>query len=450
MPRSTLRSRIPALIFFAGLTVCATGAAGNTADQFVNLFSADPIPSLEAIESNWQPGFEPMVLESVRLMRNPAVAQRLMRALRVNTGKSFAFDLHQWHEWIWNQPERRHPDYVAFKSRLYGLIDPAFSGYFNDDYESRIRLDEVIWGGVAQDGIPPLRKPRMIDATQADYLDDDNVVFGVSVNGDTRAYPKRILAWHEMFVDDVGGVAVAGVYCTLCGTVILYKTRHNGVNHELGTSGFLYRSNKLMYDRKTQSLWNTLWGEPVIGPLVGSGIKLDYLSIVTTTWGEWRRRHPETRVLSLETGHARDYGEGVAYRDYFATDDLMFAVPQRDTRLLNKEEIFAVVLAEHPDQPLAISTRFLQEHPVYHGRVGQVRYLVLTDQSGANRLYQARDFHFSDWDGDRSAIDQSGSTWEVTEDALVSASGDRLLRLPAYRAFWFGWYAAYPHTKLIN
>jgi hypothetical protein len=98
----------------------------------------------------------------------------------------------------------------------------------------------------------------MISASEATYLDDDDVVFGIEVNGDVRAYPKRILAWHEMFVDTVGGIPVAGVYCTLCGTVILYETKVDGTNHEIGTSGFLYRSNKLMYDRATQSLWSTI------------------------------------------------------------------------------------------------------------------------------------------------------------------------------------------------
>jgi len=105
---------------------------------------------------------------------------------------------------------------------------------------------------------------------------------------------------------------------------ILYHTEHAGTVHELGTSGFLYRSNKLMYDRATQSLWSTLRGEPVIGPLVGQGIRLARGSVVTTTWGEWRRRHPHTSVLSIDTGHTRDYAEGAAYRDYFATDALMF------------------------------------------------------------------------------------------------------------------------------
>ena len=83
-----------------------------------------------------------------------------------------------------------------------------------------------------------------------------------------------------------------------------------------------------MYDQATQSLWSTLLGEPVIGPLVGQCIELKWRSVVTTTWGEWRRRHPDTKVLSLDTGFDRDYGEGVAYQEYFATDQLMFKSPQ--------------------------------------------------------------------------------------------------------------------------
>ena len=91
----------------------------------------------------------------------------------------------------------------------------------------------------------------------------------------------------------------------------MYQTEYNGKHHELGTSGFLYRSNKLMYDQETFSLWSTLQGEPVVGPLVGQGIKLKQHHVVTSTWGEWKRRHPKTKVLSLDTGHQRDYGEGV-------------------------------------------------------------------------------------------------------------------------------------------
>ena len=188
----------------------------------------------------------------------------------------------------------------------------------------------------------------MIPAAEADYLEDGNIIFGIALDGDVRAYPKRILAWHEMFKDSIAGEHYTGVYCTLCGSMILYRSAFGGVHHELGTSGFLYRSNKLMYDHATMSLWSTLTGEPAVGPLVGQGIELEPRFVVTTTWGEWRRRHPGTLVLSLDTGYQRDYGEGVAYRDYFATDRLMFGVPKLDSRLRNKDEVLGAPLSGGP------------------------------------------------------------------------------------------------------
>jgi len=301
---------------------------------------------------------------------------------------------------------------------------------------------------VKQDGIPPLREPTMISAEEATYLGDDNVVFGLEVNGDPRAYPKRILAWHEMFTDIVGGEPVAGVYCTLCGTMILYETTYEGTEHRLGTSGFLYRSNKLMYDRATQSLWSTIEGEPVIGPLVGKGIHLESGAVVTTTWGAWRRRHPDTRVLSLATGHQRDYSEGAAYREYFATDRLMFSVPELDDRLPNKAEILAIDL--EGSAPLAVSADFLLANPVWHGEQGGRPFVVLTDASGANRVYETGEYRFVSWDQDRIAVDSAGLKWQVTEQELRGEDGKTLPRLPAHRAFWFGWRAAHPDTRLVR
>ena len=227
-----------------------------------------------------------------------------------------------------------------------------------------IRLDEVDWGGVPPNGIPPLEYPAHLAAADAEYLDDDNIVFGIAVNGEASAYPKRILAWHEMAIDRVGGIELTIVYCTLCGTVIPYESLVDGQHIRFGTSGLLYRSNKVMFDHGTKSLWNTFEGVPVIGSLVGSGLQLTRRSMVTTTWGEWRARHPETTVLSLETGQQRDYSEGAAYRDYFSTDQLMFQVQARDDRLDNKDEV-VVMLFDDPTggarHPVAESSPFLVE-----------------------------------------------------------------------------------------
>lgn len=417
--------------------------------SFVVSPKEDKEKAFEYISENWEPSFPIMLIESIYLGNDPAFSAKLIKLLEEKTGKNYGYDLDKWYEWIWNNDEKAHPQYAEFKSLLYGLIDPKFAGYFSSDRTTKIRLDEVRWGGVRQDGIPPLRSPKMINAKEAKYLDDDNIVFGIEVNGDVRAYPKRIMAWHEMFVDTVGQKPVAGVYCTLCGSMILYNTVHNGVNHQIGTSGFLYRSNKLMYDKETQSLWNTLWGKPVIGPLADNNIELERMSVVTTTWGEWKKRHPQTKVLSLDTGHTRDYGEGVAYKDYFSTDELMFNVPRLDKRLKNKDEVLGLVFSQYADKPLAISVDFLFENPVYHKQIEDLEFVVLTDKSGASRVYESKGIKFKKWDQESSVTDVSGLKWELSESKLTSPKGEELFRLPAHRAFWFGWYGAYSNTELI-
>ncbi len=404
----------------------------------------------QLIMDYWDDAHASILVELMRYVPDEVSRRRIVSVLERGTGQRLGRDLEGWWEWIWRTDPGTHPEYAAFKAELYVTLDPSFEEYFDDDPPANIRLDEIRWGGVGRDGIPPLDHPQMIAAAEADYLDDDNIVFGIALDGDARAYPKRILAWHEMFKDSIAGEHYTGVYCTLCGTMILYRSAHQGVHHELGTSGFLYRSNKLMYDRATMSLWSTFAGEPAVGPLVGKGIALEPRYVVTTTWGEWRRRHPETLVLSLDTGHERDYGEGVAYRDYFATDRLMFGVPRLDNRLPNKAEVLALRFSDDPGEQLAIWVRHLSRNRVYHDRLGETGFVVLTDASGASRVYESAGRSFTGWDGGRAVLEKDGAEWTVEEDALTGPEGARLQRLPAHRAFWFGWYAQYPETRLVR
>ena len=406
--------------------------------------------SFEALKGLWTENLLMPLIEVAYLHPDPVFTAEIVHFLQKNSGRYFGNDFNKWHQWIWNRNIKNIEGYPEFKARLYARLDDRFSRYFEGRRNSKIRMDEIRWGGVIQDGIPPLRNPQMLAAQEATYLADDDVVFGIAVNGDVRAYPKRILAWHELFTDQVGGIAVAGVYCTLCGTVILYKTRVNGQLHELGTSGFLYRSNKLMYDQATQSLWSTMRGQPVVGPLVDQGITMEILSVVTTTWGQWRVRHPDTKVLSLNTDHVRDYREGIAYKDYFSDDELMFSTPYKDRRLRNKQEVLALRFLEAPELQLAISTRFLLKNTLYQDKLGKVSFVVLTDQSGANRVYGSKEVVFKSYDGQYTLKDEQGNTWNLTEDLLKSDDGKALARLPYHRSFWFGWHAAFPETKLIK
>ena len=187
-----------------------------------------------------------------------------------------------------------------------------------------------------------------------------------------------------------------------------------------------------------------------MGPLVDKGIKLSYESVVTTTWGEWRKRHPKTTVLSLNTGHDRPYGEGVAYADYFGTDELMFNTPFNDDRLANKREILALRFPAAPDQQLAIDTEYLNKNPLYKGKIGTQLFVVLTDKSGANRVYDPGKVNFTGYNQTGTVTDEQGNQWTVTESWLQGPNEKQLKRLPYHRAFWFGWRAAFPETQLIK
>ena len=424
--------------------------------------------ALDRIADRWRNGYAGMVWDLVTLIARPSrldapsaaepasarVWRRLVGFLEARTGERFDGDLMRAQRWIWDQPYDPHPRYAFLKGTWYSEIDPAFRRFFPDGVSSTIRLDEIVWGGVRVNGIPPLEFPQHLPAAEAAYLDDDHVVFGIAAGGEARAYPKRILAWHEMALDRLGGVELTIVYCTLCGTVIPYESVVDGRHVRFGTSGLLYRSNKLMFDHGTGSLWNTVQGEPVVGPLVGSGLRLTHRAVVTTTWGEWRRMHPGTTVLSVETGHARDYSEGAAYREYFSTDRLMFQVPQRDGRLANKDEVLVMLLdtADGGRQPVAIAADHLARHRVYETAQAGRRLVVVTSRRGANRVYDAGGVRFDRAAGDDRVVDAAGGGWRVTADALIAENdGERRLpRVPAQRAFWFGWYAQYPQTVLIG
>ena len=386
------------------------------------------------------------------------VRERLLAFLERQTRQRFDQTLAGWRQWMWSLPYEPHPDYAEFKRVVYSRIDPRMAHFFKPGVPSLIRLDEIDWGGVQVNGIPPLYYPKVIPAGEASYLRDGHVVFGLVINGEARAYPKRILAWHEMARDRVGGVELHVVYCTLCGTVIPYGAEVGGEHRTFGTSGLLYRSNKLMFDHESLSLWSTVEGKPVIGPLAGQALELKAYPVVTTTWREWLAAHPDSSVLSLDTGFERDYSEGAAYRDYFATDSLYFTVPRLDRRLKNKAEVLTLKVraaAGTDTQPVAIHADFLRRTPVYHLEAMGRRFVVITSRNGANRVYAlgTSTAAFPTRAPDRDVVlDADGGRWRVTEDALVSERdpATALPRVPAQRAFWFGWFAQYPDTILIK
>ena len=240
----------------------------------------------------------------------------------------------------------------------------------------------------------------------------------------------------------------------------MYSTKLDGETLEFGTSGFLYRSNKLMYDRGTQSLWHQFRGEPVVGPLADSGIKLEILPVVLTTWEEWRATHPGTTVLDINTGvypaesYPSEPNPDSVYYNYRQDPGTMFTVWQRSDLLPTKAEVLGVMVI---GQAKAYPLDLLRQRAVINDSLGGKALVVVTEaKAGAARVYERATHLFSlapasgTEGGAITLADQQGRRWQVEEDALVQVENpdQRLQRLPSHVAYWFGWYAFYPFTAV--
>ena len=444
MPCPAPLKTIAAALFLAS----ATGtAAQETADdvsvgeELVRQVFAGGAQQREALEIIRERGDTDVVaglIQGVRFMRFGAA--EVIGTLQHLTGE----DHRDWHDWmLWQEahPEiTPHDGFEAVKADLFATIDPNFRLFLERGIAHEIRIEEITWGGVIKDGIPALVNATQILPAAADYITDDELVFGVAINGDARAYPLRILDWHEMFNDVVGGVPVALAYCTLCGSGILYDMRVEGFDEpfEFGSSGFLYRSNKLMYDQGTHSLWNQFTGRPVVGELTGSGIELKTLPVAITSWQNWLKKHPDSTVLSLDTGHLRDYSLGAAYSSYFNSPDLMFPAQVPSDALAPKDFVFALRNdASGGDGEKAWPLTLFDGGAVINDGSGDLDIVLVGDSATRTvRAYDAggREFTVT---SDPDVVSADGMDWRVDEDALVAADGTEAPRLAGHVAYWF-------------
>ena len=394
--------------------------------------------SLQVLTTRGQTDIVPTLILAMRYSR--LGEGPFSQALAQLTGDDAGIGWNAWMTWMETHPEiSPHASYLEFKRRLYSAIDPRFADFLYPNLPHEIRLEEIVWGGVQVDGIPALTNPQFVAGSDAAYLEPDEQVFGVEINGDARAYPLRMMDWHEMFNDVIGGVPVSLAYCTLCGAGILFDTTVEGYDEPFvfGSSGFLYRSNKLMYDQQTRSLWNQFTGRPVTGRLAGSNIELAIRPVAITSWERWLERHPDTLVLSLETGHVRDYRPGRPYGAYFASPDLMFPAALRDDALLQKDQVFGVRL---PGGAKAWPLEAFAGGAVINDRAGLTELVLIGDQETRTVRAYRRDGHeFMQGPTPDRLVSKDGVEWVVTEGALTAPDGRTLDRLPGHVAYWFAW-----------
>ena len=320
------------------------------------------------------------------------------------------------------------------KKIAWGLAAVVLSGF---DYSSHsIPLSDIYDGGPGKDGIPAVMQPKFVSAAEADtgLLKDRDRVIGFALKGEARAYPIKILNWHEIVNDHMAGHSIVVTFCPLCGTGMVFdamitgcdgKTPHDHqqgvvashhacVEHRkltFGVSGLLYQNDMLLYDHQTESLWSQIESESVTGPLTGTRLKL--LASTQTTWKEWKKKHPGTQVLSDQTGYRRDYNRD-PYVGYEKSRRLMFSVNNVSTKFHPKEKIVGIKLGNavkaYPFSELEKTGGLVRD--VVKGTPITVHY----DKSSATA-------------------------------AIRSEEGKEL---PSVVGFWFAWYTFHPQTEVYR
>jgi hypothetical protein len=323
---------------------------------------------------------------------------------------------------------------------------------------------QIVSGGPPPDGIPPIDKPRFHPVGDVNFLHDSEPVLSLRIGDDARAYPVQIMIWHEIVNDVVGGVPVTVTYCPLCNSAVAYDRRVGERILDFGTSGRLYRSALVMYDRQTESLWSHFTGQAVAGVLTGINLKLH--PVATVSWADWRMSHPTGHVLSRVTGHRRDYGRN-PYPGYddVSTSPFLFE-GKVDDRLAAKTKVIGLrdgdasvaVLHDELVKRRTIDVTLAGRRLVVWAKRGTTSALDASSlaegrEVGATGVFvpaaDGRELHFQAA-GDAFRDRETGSTWDVLGRATAGPlAGQSLGPVEHVDTFWFAWAAFRPDTTIV-
>jgi len=335
--------------------------------------------------------------------------------------------------------------------------------------EPLVDLDEIRSGGPPPDGIPSIDDPSFLSADEVDFLEENEPVLALTVNGESRAYPVQIMTWHEIVNDTIGGVPVAVTYCPLCNSALVYDRRVDDRVLEFGTSGLLWNSSLVMYDRQTETLWSHFTGAGIVGELTGE--ELATYAVATVAWGTWRDANPGGLVLSRDTGFDRSYGQN-PYPGYDDVNSRPFLFEgEVDGRYTAMTRVVGV---ERGGAALAVPLASLQETGVIESGLAGDDLVVLWTAGTASSLdaveiaagadvgatgvfvpvVEGQQLTFSAVDGgtgDTFVDAETRSTWNVLGQSTDGPlTGAQLEAISHVDTFWFAWSAFRPDSAVID
>ncbi|MBL4694153.1 DUF3179 domain-containing protein [Candidatus Gracilibacteria bacterium] len=282
---------------------------------------------------------------------------------------------------------------------------------------AKVKKDNIKQGCSAQDCIPAINNPIFESMEQGNtWLDDEDTVFAINYNGIERAYAQRIMNWHEIVNDKFQDTYVAVTFCPLCGSALAFEREVNGIITEFGVSGKLHNSDLIMYDRYEGNLWQQITGEAIVGPAARRDETLKQIPIITTNWGRWKKDHPNTEVLSLDTSYSRDYSR-YPYGTYESDGELYFGVENLDETLQIKTEIYGL---EINGESRAYTLEALQRDKIIIDTLGGENISLTYNDDGSVTLISL------------AGIDKSSEF------------------NPPTRLFWFAWASFHPDTTIYK
>jgi len=313
-----------------------------------------------------------------------------------------------------------------------------------------VHPDDLVQGCPGMDCIPSIDNPKFNAAEESTWLADSDLILGVEINGEAKAYPFRILNVHEIVNDRLVGEPIAATYCPLCRSGFVYSRQVGNRTLEFGVSGRLLNANLVMYDRQTDTFWSQIEGKAIVGPLVPQELRLTTSTV--TEWEKWKQSHPNTKVLSRDTGiyPKSSYGDS-PYEGFESSSRVGFGVDNVDDRLQSKTIVYGITIG---NASKAYSEDVVSKVDVVNDVVNGEPVLVVEDQEEGgidifSRQLNNTTLRFRLEGGE--IVDQDGNRWSFDGVAQEGAlRGERLARLPTHGVYWFAWSQFHPGTTVYE